>query len=247
MKKYWVGCLVLLWFLTGSLLSQGKLIEDSEIITEVFANIGEEQQSSVVEYYGAYKKKYLDLEERETFLRLVAKELGITDDIAVIRKYEDAKEETRLVKEASQAVTTLRFITVKETNLEPSNQYIIINIEMQSTPENAIAYRKRLEKLLNPYCTGSRSSANVIGSYPGKLSLKERNEAADQMIEQLGAEIVSENREMKLYTIYAYTPHITDYELQDGQPVNVNIAMYYSESNDETRVYAAIPIVGLDY
>jgi len=247
MKKVWISCLFLLWLLAGMQLVRGKQYEEDKVITEVFAEVGEEEQSSIVEYYGVYKNDFLKLEERELFLYQIAEELGITDDLRITRKYGDTKDETRLVKETSQAATTLRFITVKKTTEMPAKQYMIVNIEMKSTPENAIGYRKKLDSILSPYSANSRSSANIIGSYPGKLTLEERNSIADKMLEQLGANIVSENRDMRLYTIYAYTPYFSEYELQDGQAVNINIAMYYSESNDETRVYAAIPIVGLDY
>ena len=52
---------------------------------------------------------------------------------------------------------------------------------------------------------------------------------------------------MRLYTIYAYSPYISDYEIQDGEAVNINIAMYYNEKEDQTYLYAAVPLVGLDY
>ena len=97
------------------------------------------------------------------------------------------------------------------------------------------------------YVKDSRSSAKVIGRYDGKITLQERDTVADGLIEEMGARIVTENRDMRLYTIYAYSPYISDYEIQDGEAVNINIAMYYNEKEDQTYLYAAVPLVGLDY
>ena len=128
-----------------------------------------------------------------------------------------------------------------------SRQYIIINLAMDADMESALAYRKKLEDIMEGYVKDSRSSANVIGRYDGKLTLQERDTVADGLIEEMGARIVTENRDMRLYTIYAYSPYISDYEIQDGEAVNINIAMYYNEKEDQTYLYAAVPLVGLDY
>ena len=63
----------------------------------------------------------------------------------------------------------------------------------------------------------------------------------------MGAKIVTEHRDMQLYTIYAYTTYVSDYVMQEDQAVNVNIAMRYNEEEDKTYVYVATPVLGLDY
>lgn len=93
----------------------------------------------------------------------------------------------------------------------------------------------------------SKSSANVIGCYEGNLNLEQRDQIADRLLGEMGAKVVSENRDMQLYTIYGYTPYVKEYEYQERKKVNINLAMYYNELEDKTYAYAAIPVIGLDY
>lgn len=244
MRKRWILALFILWSLAAGQLVQGYDKEEKRA-AEVFAQVGTGEQTGVVEYYGVYKEEFLSLSEREMFLGKIAEALGIHEDIIVTRTYEDGKEETRLTKEGAKAKTVLRMITTTEE--EKVKQYLILNITMKSNMEAALAYKEKIDTVMKPYGRNSRSSANIIGSYEGKLSLQRRNEIADELLEELGASVVSENREMSLYTIYAYTPWLKDYEIQEGEAVNVNIAMYYSEDKNQTFVYGAVPIAGLDY
>lgn len=243
-KKRWLIALFLLWSLAVSQLVQGHE-QEQERVAEVFARVGEQEQTGVVEYYGTYDGEFLELSARGEFLKKIANGLGITSHIELTQVCEGGREETRLTKEGSNATTVLRLLTSASEG--ETKQYMIMKITMKGDMENAYAYREKLDKLLAPYSGGSRSSANIIGTYEGRLSLEERNEIADGLLREMDAEIVSENREMQLYTIYGYTPWIEDYEMQEDEPFNVNIAMYYSQGDDKTYVYAAVPAVGLDY
>lgn len=243
-RKRWLVALFLLWSLAVSQLVRGHE-EEQERVAEVFAQVGEQEQTGVVEYYGTYEGEYLEGSGREYFLKKIAKELGITDHIEISSTSEAGREETRLTKEGSNADTVLRLLT--STAEGEKKQYMIIKITMKGDMENAYAYRKKLNELLEPHSGSSKSSANIIGTYDGKLSLEERNEIADRLLDEMDAKVVSENREMQLYTIYGYTPWIEEYEMQEEEPFNVNIAMYYSRTDDKTYVYAAVPAVGLDY
>lgn len=245
MKRAGIFCIVLLWIAAGVQLVYGKTGEVDKV-AQVLAQVGSQEQSCTVEYYGVYNKDYLELEQREEFLHEIAEGLGIRDGMKVTRTYDGDREETKLVKEARRAATTLRMITLNKDGEEPV-QYLIGNIRMEGTMENALAYREKLKELLKKDTRSQKSSANVIGSYQGKLSLEERDQIADGLLEKMGAHVVSEHRDMRLYTIYGYTPYVKEYELQEDDAVNINIAMYYSQAEDETYIYAAIPVIGLDY
>ena len=244
MKKLGIFILAALWLLAGiQQLVHGSDTREDKIV-QVFAQVGTKQQESVVEYYGVYKKDFLELEEREAYLRQAAASLGIGDPVEVVRKYEKTREESKLVKEAKGATTTLRLIT--SLGEEPK-QYLIANISMKGSVENALAYRQKLQEILNDDMEESKSSANVIGCYDGNLTLEERNQIADGLFQELEAKVVSENRDMQLYTIYGYTSYVKEYEDQERKKVNINLAMYYQELEDKTYVYMAIPVIGLDY
>lgn len=237
--------LLALWVIAGVQLVYGKAEEEDKIV-EALAGVGTQGQSCAVEYYGVCKGAALDLDEREELLRRTAAGLGIHEPVRIVRRYDKEREETKLIKEAAHATTSLRLITTLEEGKDTC-QYFIANISMDGTMEDALGYRKLLEELLKEEMKESKSSANVTGTYEGELTMKERNRIADGLLEDMGAHVVSENRDEQLYTIYGYTPWIGEYRMQGDEAVNINIAMYYSRVRDVTCVYAAIPVIGLDY
>lgn len=246
MKKFALVLLGLLWILAGVQLLADKDAKEEQRIVEVFGKVGNVSQSSVVEYYGTCKGDALSDKEGEELLREVAGGLGLTQEgMEVIKKSESGRHEIKLYKETAKAASSLRFITVEDK--KGSRQYIIVNLAMDADMDSALAYRRKLEDIMEDHVKDSRSSANVIGAYKGRLTLEERNNVADGLLAEMGARIVTENRDMNLYTIYGYSPYISDYEIQDGEAVNINIAMYYNELEDTTYLYAAVPLVGLDY
>ena len=79
------------------------------------------------------------------------------------------------------------------------------------------------------------------------MTLSERNNMADLLLEQIEGKVVSEHRDEELFTIYAYTKLIKDYDMRSGEPVNINIAFNYDESQNLTNVYLSTPIIREDY
>lgn len=245
MRKIIIAFIAILWAFAGFQIIQGKAMAEEDKIIEVFHTVGTEQQSSTVEYYGDYVKEYLPIEAREELLRDAARRLGIIDGYTIERKYQDKRQEVTLYKEAKLAKTTLRFITAE--NGKMTKQYIIANISLDTTMESAMAMKAKMEDVLDSYTKNSKSSANVTGLYEGKLNIEERNEIAADILGDLGARMVTDHRDMQLYTIYAYTTYISDYVMQEDNAINVNIAMRYNEDEDKTYVYVAVPVLGVDY
>ena len=113
--------------------------------------------------------------------------------------------------------------------------------------EHAIAWSVSKSYLLEDKVENPQNTTMAYGFYKGQLSLEERNEIADDILESLGAHVVSESRTQQLYTIYGYTGGINDYIMQGDHAVNINVAMNYDEEKDRTRVYLAIPLMSEEY
>ena len=122
----------------------------------------------------------------------------------------------------------------------PEGTYLFWDIDFQEDVKKAFMVREDLKKEQN-------STINVIGSYNGRLLLSERNEKVDEILDRLKAEVISEYRSEEFFTVYAYSPYIADYKMQKGQAVNLNIALQYDEEKDQTFIYAAVPVLGLEY
>ncbi len=239
-RKRWLIALFILWALAVGQLVQGHTEEEQRIV-EVFAQVGGEEQTSRVEYFGICEREIEEAADRERMLRGLAEGLGITEGVEITSADTEGRETCTLRKMGEHGDTELSLVTA-EVDGEPC-QYLTAQIHMDGGMEDALAYRERLEALTKDDIKVGRSSADMEGSYPRRLSLEERNRIADELLGQLDAAVVEENRTENLYEIYAYTPWFTDYRLQDGAAVNVTIAMDYSESESTTNIPVAVPVL----
>lgn len=244
MRKTGAILVLALWAAAGVHLLAGKVSTEEEKIIEVIESTGLQQERGVVEYYGVYEDGVLEMSEAEELLRGTAEELGIRENVTVRRSYGGEREEVRLSKKGNQTETTLRFITIEESG--EITQYVLAKISIQGDVESVIGYRSKLEGILSPVMRNSKSPTNIVCSQKGKMSITERNALADRMLREMNAKVVSEIRNMRFYTIYAYTPFIHEYIERSGNAVNLNIAMYYSPGKDTTFIYTAVPVAGLD-
>lgn len=240
--------LLMLWVMAGMQLAAGKKQAKEEVVAEAFSVIGDNGQEGIVEYYGQIKdtKRMLQLEDRENYLRKVAGELGIHDHILISRSYGEDNQTTILEKKGANGDTTLRLVTWREEG-EIAKQTMFAHISLEGDLEMALCVRRKLKAAADEDMDSVRSFASVSGEYDGKLSLEDRDRIAEQILSQIDARIVTENRDMQLYTIYGCTPYLKESIKQGRKPVNVNIAMYYNETKDVTCVYGAVPVAGIDY
>ena len=125
--------------------------------------------------------------------------------------------------------------------------HLFLDLDFKEDIERAFLVQEGLEEELGPYVRFSDSSVNVIGSYAGRLTLDEQNAVVDEILEKLAAKVVTECRNTEFFTVYGYSPYISEYKMQKGQAVNINIAVRYGEEKDQTYIYAAVPVIGVEY
>ena len=83
--------------------------------------------------------------------------------------------------------------------------------------------------------------------YDGEFDEDKCNKLTDEILEDLGAEVVVENRAKELFSVYAYAANMTRGIAIGNDEINLNIAINYNEATKQTRVYLAAPIVDMEY
>lgn len=242
MKKIWVALVAVLWGLAALQAFGISREEEKERLIQVLADVGTMEQSASVEYCGVLKEKE---EAPAGLLKKVAKGLGLEEKMTLNQRREKDRRVEELSSRSGEDSLNAKIITMEEGEREA--QYFLLSIKVQSDPARAFEWREQLLEILDKAMENVHSTTNIIGSYDGKLSLAERNQAADELLKRMDVTVVEENRSMELYTIYGYTPILTEHQLQKGSPININLAMNYDEIQDRTYIYAAVPILALDY
>ncbi len=234
MKKVWMILVGGLWILAGAQVFGSFEDKNQKKILEVLGQVGTMEQSCIVEYQGLLSEKVSD---KKAFLKGAAEQAGFCSG-----NFQEDKEAKSLCYTAEDAFGSGRLI-LKEGE---EGDCFLADFRLEEA-ETAFKVRENLNVFGKEYMEETGSSLNVIGSFDGKLTLAERNREADRLMKELNADIVSEHRTMELYTICAYTPDLIEKQIQNGKAVNVNIAMNYNEEKEKTYIYAAVPVIGLDY
>lgn len=255
-KKSWrktinkVILAVLLWIIAiYNIIAFGREGDARETLVTAFNQIQLNDMNASLEAFGYYGDVYLSESAKETFVRDIGYELGL-NYCDVSTAYDGTLATTTLVKDGKYADTVIKMVTreenLSETVIE-SQQYIMIDINLGSNITAAMDYQSVLKELFEEMGIDGDVTVNLTGYRDGNSDLALRNMISDQLIEQMDAEIVAENRTNDLYTIYAYTNRVEDYIEVSGKKINLNISVYYEEADDRTYYYVATPIINNEY
>jgi hypothetical protein len=252
LKKYVPHVIIGMWVLAGiQFVYNHKEAKRNETnIVEAFAGVQMNNQESLVESVGRCTASYVELDKRQAYIIDLANKLGIKSGYEIESKYEMPRSEVKLTKEAKKAATTIQFITMEEgieNNMVQMNQYLVVRIEMKDDLNSALQYKGIVDNIMSANTENANTTINLKGSYNGNLNLEQRNKVSEQLLKTMSAKVVSEHRELDLYTIYGYTDYIEEVKTVQDEKINLNIAIHYDEGKDKTFVYFASPIVGFDY
>ena len=160
-------------------------------------------------------------------------------------------------------------------NLISQQQYLRIRLEIKDSVKSGIYYRQLIEDTMRKLFreneeksagylqSGSERHSyadnlwlSVKGTIYGAADVKRQKKIADSMLAGIGAEKIFDNEEqvgiredknLIMYSIYAYTPEIDDYVAIGSEKINVNIVFSYDEVNNVTIIHAGSPIINYDY
>ena len=211
-----------------------------------FSNIGTDNRSGIVQYYGKLKKEeqVQMLERREEYLRQIAASLGISSQILVYRTYGEDSQSVVLQKEGANADTVLRLVTWREKGAV-TGQSLYANVTIPGGGfEEAQTLRTKMQSILDETMESKRSSVAVEGFYPGDLSEEKKEAIAEQLLEDMHARTVIKNQDGNLYTVYACSPCFSESVRQGEKRVNLALTMYYNSRTQQTKVCAAVPAIG---
>lgn len=241
---------VVLWVVAITrIIMYGSSGSAKETLVSAFNQIQLNEMSASIEAFGYYSDVYLSEKAKETFVKDIGYELGLNYcDIYTDREGDIAT--TVLSKNGKYADTQIKLITREEKiseNVLESHQYLLITIDLGSNLNAAVDYQKVLKELFSTMEIDGDVTVNLTGYQEGRADLALKSMITDQLIEQMDASIVAQNRTEELFTVYAYTDKVDDFIKVSGKKINLNISAYYDENDDRTYFYVATPIINTDY
>lgn len=245
--KVAIICALVLWIITAVrvVINEYKNAGKEEIIT-AFNSDAYTDMEAVIGVYGKYGNINITDNAKKLILEDIAREIGV--EKYVINDSKDGKTSKKILSKSSvNGDVECQFVTVGEIPEAECNQYISIQVTLFDSVEAAFAYEKVLDKIVKKLDMDCDVTVNLKGEIPGKLTDGMKDILADTMIGDINADIVTQNRDAQLYTVYAYDKDIDGFIKLGKDKVNVNLSIAYDEIDNVTCVYLATPINNMDY
>ena len=244
------------WIFVFLKLIIGAMFEKNTSLVAAFSVTNPQEISATVEVTAKYPAGIADGKQANRLLKEVADAIGLTLDTEPEVTETAQRRELRFWKDAKMADTELKVISLYpeqgsgesfSTAVDKENgasHYIYASICLNESLETVLAYKKLLEEIMSDLsCMEISTTLQLVGDYPGYLTLERRNEITEEILDVLEAEIMYEYREADLYTIYAYTASLDNYITVEGKKINLHVAMSQNEDHYRTTLYLASPIL----
>ena len=200
---------------------------------------------------GNFGDKYLTTEDKEKLIDHVSRQLGIKDTLEKKVVKGNTTISVAAKAESAAATTDIEAISItsgENEQIKQTTQYLYVTIDIFDNMSSVLGYKDIIEDTLDKVGLQSVDSSILLnGVYQGKLSLLDKNNVTEQILEDLQADVTAENRSNSIYTVYAYSPDLSKSLEIQGEKVNLNIGFSYNEEKDETTLYLASPIINQDY
>lgn len=243
--------IAVLWVAFLAQVAVHLLIQDDGRITEAFANTNSNIVESKVEVAADYGSRYLNNEDKEKLIKYIATSIGLNTDYEIIQKKGSKSVEYKAEKKSRNGEASVELISIeKETDHDTREikHYILVNVGIYENSNSIINYKEIIEDAMEELdVLDYQSIVRFNGVYNGELTLEEKTEITNELLQNLEAKVISESREDDLFIIYGYTGLIKEYIITNGNKININVVITYDEQTDKTNIYLASPILNEDY
>lgn len=237
-------CLIGLWVIAGTKYVTEKIIYRERNLKEALAVVGPGCTTGTVALAAKLPDAYLTEADQKQLIRFVADRIGLTVDTEPKPLTEGTQSGFCYQKKAKYADTSIKLLRVGDVQSD-NKYYLLVRLSLAEDKGDGVAYFRRCigELATELELSEVQSSVQLSGSFPQDMTLAARNHLTDRILKKLGCEVVCENREEDLYTVYAYTKGLDEYIVSGNDRINVQLAMYYDEINEETVLCVASPVI----
>lgn len=248
MRKIFFVLVAALWVAAGIQLIQSLNTEEEEQIVQAF------KQTNCLAAEGkvtAHMKlnEYQTRTGQEQMLRDVAAQLGITGSVDVTSQTSDGRSVVELQRQAAEAKVSMSIVTIEEESDGEimTQQYFKAEIILYDHLECALYYKDDIEDAIAEYGKEADTGLQFYGELSGSITQDRRDEMLDNLFDKISAKVCRGFENENVYTVYAYTKGVDEYERINGEKVNVTAAVTFDEQKNVTCFYLAVPVIAEDY
>lgn len=240
-----------LWLAVIMQLVVNSFISYEKNILDAFVSTNTEASSFELEMVADYSAGYLTEDDRKELVLYIANSIGLQVNEKVTINKKDNNYEVFTQKNSKNAETLIKMVSVEQdisSDVPEINNYLLVRLKIYKNLDSVLVYRSLLEDVFHSLKVENiQTTMQLTTDYKGKLSIDERNEIADNLIQNLEGRVAYENRQEEQYTVYAYSGLLKEYVTSMDTKININVAIHYDKTTDTTKVYLGTPYINTPY
>lgn len=200
--------------------------------------------------WGEYSKSYMNESEMKILGHEVANRLGLEPEFKEEYVSEEFKRVYSISKETIEADTTIKVVELIEEvsdNGLKVNNYIVINLVLNDKCSSIIYFRDEISDIFKEMDMDVRNNLTITSKHKGKINEMQAKEIVNQVAGKMSCRVKDSYKTDDIYSIYGYSRYIDEHIISEGEKINVDLALTYNEIEDTTYLYAAIPVITIDY
>lgn len=245
-----ISIIAVVWLAFIVQLLINRDLQRSGDVVEAFSNTDAMPVEACISTYGDFGDMELTSETKNVMLRNLAYQLGITDGYEITASEGNAYRESTLTKNGKYGKTVIQIASLdltNEKNETTTKQVILCDVTVYDDLEYAMECKELLEDIYEEIGMDPTLNVYLKGKSQGVLSEQSRKELVDSVFEELHASKVQEMDNDAFYCVYGYSSQFDHVIYQNGEKINVNLAITYHEEEDMTYLHLAIPYISQSF
>ncbi|QUH29530.1 YwmB family TATA-box binding protein [Vallitalea guaymasensis] len=226
------------------------LVNGEEKLLTTFNEVNFTLCETDLNMWGEYSKSYMTEPEMEKLALEVVNKLGLEPEYNVDYNSEEFKKVYSINKKTEEADTTIKVVELIEevanNGLKVEN-YIVINIVLNDKCGSILYFRDKITEIFQEMNMDARDNLTITSKHKGKLDESKAKEIVKQIANKMSCQVKDSFKTENIYSIYGYSRYIDEHIITEGEKINVDLALTYNELEDMTYLYAAIPVITIDY
>ncbi|QUI20870.1 YwmB family TATA-box binding protein [Vallitalea pronyensis] len=247
-KLIYILCIVAILVMVNNV--ERVTINGEKRLLTAFNETDFELSETDLHVWGEYSKSFMTNDDMKQLGQQVASEIGLEPMYEDDFYQEELKKVYTIEKNTTEADTIIKVVELVEevpnNGLKVEN-YIVVNIVLHDKCNSILYYRDKIKDTLSNYNVYATDNLTITSQHPGKLNSEAAEEIVESIAKTIGCTIKDQFLTEDIYSIYGYSKYIDGHIVSKGEKINVDLALTYNDIEDVTYLYAAIPVITIDY
>lgn len=206
-------------------------------------------ESAEINMSGEYMPRYMTEDEMRVMAVMIANNLGLENYEGNFQENEERSTFT-IEKKAAAAYTRIELIEkteMVEAGTFLARNYLTVTIKLFDKCHSISYFENQIAKLFSDLKIVPTKGLTVTAIHDGIVSDEDAKAVMVDVIKALNGEIRDIYIDDSYHSAYGYTKYMKDFVISKGEKVNMDLAVTYDEEKNKTNLYAATPVITLEY